>query len=589
MADTDLGHPRRWRILAVLVGSLMAVIIDTTILNVSLRTLSDPVLGLGATHGELEWTLNSYTIVFAALLFSWGVIADRVGRKRVLLTGLVIFGLSSLASAYSQNPEQLITARALMGVGAAAVMPCTLAIIAAVFPITERAKAIGIWSAAIGVAIALGPITGGLLLAHFWWGSVFLVNVPIVVLVMIAIGVAVPESKAPAKRPLDVPGVLLSIAGLVLLVYGVIEGGSRGSFTEPVAWGPILAGLVVLGLFVWHERRTANPAFEVRLLRHPGFSAAIAAVGFVSFAMSGFLFFSAFYLQSVRGFTPLRAGACTLALAAALAIFGPLSAATVRRFGPKLVCSLALVTVAVALTALTLVDADTPIWAILPDFFLLGTGIAHVMPPAAVSVMMSLPREKAAVGSAMNNTMRQVGQVVGVAVLGSALSAVYRLDIEDKLTVLPAATAAKAGESIEATLAVARQDTTHGATLVQAAHDAFVSAMHVSSLCAAVVALIGAAVVARWLPGKPAAGANPWGGGGGGSSWSGTGGSGGGNSWSGTGTGSGGGNSWAGAGSSGGGDSWNGNGGGESSSTGAAGGGDSSKGTEGRVDTAADK
>jgi EmrB/QacA subfamily drug resistance transporter len=503
VTDTDLGHPRRWRILAVLVGSLMAVIIDTTILNVSLRTLSDSRRGLGASHDELEWVLNSYTIVFAALLFSWGIVADRIGRKRILLTGLALFGAASLGSAYSQNPGQLIAARGLMGLGAAAVMPCTLAIVAAVFPPQERPRAIGVWSAAIGVAIALGPVTGGLLLEHFWWGSVFLVNVPVVAVVAGAVALVVPESRAPYRRPLDLAGVGLSITGLVLLVYGIIEGGRRGSLAAPMVWGSLLAGLLVMGFFVRHERRTANPAFEVKLFRNPGFSAAIAAVGFVSFAMSGFLFVSAFYLQSVRGLSPLQAGACTLALALALVVFGPLSVATVRRFGPKQVCSWALLTVAVALALLTSVDEGTPIWAILPDFFLLGAGIAYVMPPAAVSIMMSLPRENAGIGSAMNNTMRQVGQVLGVAILGSVLSAAYRHDISDSVARLPTKAAAGVSESIEATLVAAGHAGEQGTELAAAARNSFVAAMHVSSVCAAVVALVGAAVVARWLPGRP--------------------------------------------------------------------------------------
>ncbi|EMD26155.1 MFS transporter [Amycolatopsis azurea] len=510
--NQDTGHPKRWRILAVLVGSLMAVIIDTTILNVSLKTLADPVAGLGATHSELEWALSSYTLVFAALLFSWGVLADRAGRKRILLIGLALFGLASLASAYAQDPVQLIVARSVMGLGAAAVMPCTLAIIAAVFPLQERAKAIGVWTAAIGVALALGPVTGGLLLENFWWGSIFLINVPLVALTILAVVLVVPESRAPYRRKLDIVGMLLSIAGLVLIVYGVIEGGRLASFTAPLVWAPIAAGIVVLVLFVLHEKRIDQPAFDIGFFRKPAFTVAIAAVGFVSFAMAGFLFFSAFYLQSVRGYTPLQAGACMLALALAMMVFGPLSSKTAARFGPKIVCSAALLVVAAALGSLLLIEEQSPLAAILPVYFVLGTGIANVMPPAAVSIMMSIPREKAAVGSAMNNTMRQVGTALGVAILGAVLGAVYRSEIDGDLGALPAAQRAAAGESIEATLAVAQKAGGGAPGLVDSARESFVSAMHVSSLCAAIVALIGAAVVFRWFPGKQPAG-NAWGGG----------------------------------------------------------------------------
>ncbi|WP_199442826.1 MFS transporter [Umezawaea beigongshangensis] len=512
--NQDPGHPRRWRILAVLVGCLMAIVIDTTILNVSLTTLADPAAGLGATHSELEWALSAYTLVFAALLFSWGVLADRVGRKRVLSLGLALFGLASVASAYSQDALQLIVARSAMGVGAAAVMPCTLAVIAAVFPQRERPRAIGVWTAAIGVALALGPITGGVLLAHFWWGSIFLINVPLVAATLVAVAVVVPESRAPRTRGLDVGGMALSVVGLALIVHGVIEGGRLASFTAPSTWLTIVAGIAVLVLFVLHEKRTVQPAFDVSFFRRPAFSVAVAAVGLVSFAMAGFLFFSAFYMQSVRGYTPLRAGACTLALAVAMMIFGPLSARISARFGPRAVCSTALLVVAAALGALVLVEERTPLWAILPVFFVLGTGIANVMPPAAVSIMMSLPREKAGVGSAMNNTVRQVGQALGVAVLGSVLGAAYRSEIGGALDALPVERRAAAGESIEATFAAAHDVPDQAAGLISSAKDSFVAAMHVSSLCAAIVALIGAAVVFRWLPGKPPPGAaNAWSGG----------------------------------------------------------------------------
>jgi MFS family permease len=258
--SSNTGHPRRWAILGVLVVSLLVVVLDNTVLNVALRTIADPVHGLGASQSQLEWAINSYTLVFAGLLFTAGVLGDRYGRRAVLLIGLTLFGLASLLSAYAQDPAQLIAARALMGIGGAAVMPATLSIISNVFDPRERARAIGVWAGSVGLAVAIGPVVGGLLLERYWWGSVFLINVPIVVAGVIAAFVIVPESRDPKPGRVDVVGVLLSVAGLVVLVYGVVDGGDHG-FDRPAAWGSILGGLVILAGFVAYERRIPRSAW----------------------------------------------------------------------------------------------------------------------------------------------------------------------------------------------------------------------------------------------------------------------------------------------------------------------------------------
>src|SRR4029453_3737911 len=233
--QVNTGHPRRWTILAVLVLSLLVVVLDNTVLNVALRTIADPVRGLGATQAEVEWAITSYTLVFAGLLFTAGVIGDRIGRRRMLLIGLVMFGLASLASAYAQTPTELIWARALMGLGGAAVMPSTLSIISNVFDPRERGKAIGVWAGAVGLGVAIGPVVGGALLEKFWWGSVFLINVPIILLGVVAILALVPESRDPNPGRIDLPGVLLSIFGLGSLVFGIIDGGEHG-FGRVESW-----------------------------------------------------------------------------------------------------------------------------------------------------------------------------------------------------------------------------------------------------------------------------------------------------------------------------------------------------------------
>ena len=244
---------RTWVILSVLVISLFSIVLDNTVLNVALKTIADPDVGLGATQSQLEWAINSYTLVFAGLLFTFGVIGDRVGRKRMLIIGMALFGLASLISSYAQTPAELIWARAAMGFGGAAVMPQTLSIITNVFEPEERPKAIGIWASAVGVAIAVGPVTGGLLLNHFWWGSVFLINVPLTAVGVVAIAALVPESKSPSPGRVDYLGVLLSIAGLVLVVYGIIRGGDAGSWLERGVIGPIAAGMALLAVFCVHE------------------------------------------------------------------------------------------------------------------------------------------------------------------------------------------------------------------------------------------------------------------------------------------------------------------------------------------------
>lgn len=508
----DEGHPRRWAILAVLVLSLVSIILDNTVLNVTLRTLTDPEQGLGASHSQVEWVLSAYTLTFAATLFTWGVLGDRLGRKRVLVLGLVLFGLSSLAGSYAASPEQLIVARACMGVSGAAVLPSTLATIAVVFPMRERPKALGIWAASVGFALGVGPVTGGLLLAHFWWGSVFLVNVPIVVIGLVAVVLLVPETRGTVGKRVDAGGLLLSIAGLVVLVYGIIEAGRTGGVAEPTVWGPGLGGLGLLGVFLWHERRTAEPSLELGFFRLKAFSTAVAAVGLVSFAMMGFLFFSAFYLQSVRGYTPLQAGTCTVALAVANVVFGPLSTVLVRSIGPRYVCATGMLAVTAALTGVSFVTQQAPVWLILTLFALLGAGVACVMPTAAVSIMNAIPREKAGVASAMNNTMRQLGGALGVAVLGSVMGAAYRNGIEGELAVLPPSIRHEAGESLDATLLAATRLGESG--LAAPARQAFLDAMHLAAGAAAVAAFAGALAVLRWLPStvattKPAAGPTP--------------------------------------------------------------------------------
>ncbi|MFF2536458.1 MFS transporter [Streptomyces cyaneofuscatus] len=501
-------HRRRWWILTVLMFSLLIVVLDNSILNVAVKTIASPApTGIGATQSELEWAINSYTLVFAGLLFTAGLLGDRIGRKKVLLFGILVFGIGSALAALSASPGELITWRGLMGFGAAFVMPATLAVLMNVFERDEQPKAIGIWAGSVGLGIAIGPITGGLLLEHFWWGSIFLVNVPVVILALIAMAVLVPDSRDPKPGKVDPVGVALSIVGLVLLVYGIIRGGELADFTDTTVLLSIVGGLLVLAGFVWHEKRSSHPAIDIAYFRKPAFSAAVAAIALVFFALMGVTFFSAFYLQSVRGYSALQSGLLIVPLAAAQMIFAPRARLVVDRFGARAVCTVGMLLVAAGLASFALFGTGTPVWVLCLVFFVQGTGMAHIMPPVTVAVMQALPREKAGSGSAINNTFRQVGGALGIAVLGSVLSTVYRGDIEGHLGAVPAGARAVAGESIEATLGVAEKlGPVAGKPLVAAANDAFISAMHVTALGSAAVALIGALVVGLYLPGRARAG-----------------------------------------------------------------------------------
>jgi EmrB/QacA subfamily drug resistance transporter len=430
----------------------------------------------------------------------------------MLMIGLVAFGFFSLITAYAQTPDQLIWARAAMGLAAAAVMPQTLSIITNVFDPAERPRAIGIWAMAVGIGVAIGPVVGGLLLAHFWWGSVFLLNVPFTAAGAAAVWLVVPESRNPDPGKIDYVGVLASIAGLVLLVYGIIQGGEKGSWVHADVLGPILAGLAVLSFFVWYERRLRYPSLDVTLFRNPRLSSAIGALSLVFFGMLGALFFLSFYLQSVRGYSPLQAGLLSLPFAAGQVLMAPRSAALVRRFGTKAVVASGLLMVTVALAGYQTLGITTPIWVLAVLFFVQGAGMGSVMPPSTEAVMSVVPRERAGAGSALTNVARQVSGALGVAVLGSILAQAYRIQLSPHLTGLPAAAKGAAAGSIAGTQAVADKlgaGSSAARDLAAFADHAFVHAMHITTLISAAITLLGALIIVIWMPGRGAAAVRP--------------------------------------------------------------------------------
>ena len=506
--DAQTAYRRRWGGLAVLIICLLVIVADNTILNVALRVLSDPEMGLGASQSQLAWAINSYTLVFAGLLFTFGVLGDRWGRRRLLVAGLTVFGVASALSAYAQTPEHLIWARAVMGFGASMVTPQTLSIITNVFPPEQRARAIGIWAGAVGMAMGIGPWAGGLLLETFWWGSIFLINVPFVVLGLALVRFLIPESRdADPGRP-DILGVLLSIPGLVLLIYGIITAGERASLTDWDVFGALLGGLLVLGLFLWHESRTPSPSLDVRFFRDPRFSVSVATIMVLFFSMSGIIFFLSFYWQSVREFSPFVAGLLVLPAAAGQMIMAPLSPTLVRWAGPRAVAAVGVLGVCATFVFFTRLEEDTPLPLVIVFFFLQAASMAVVLTPATNAIMSSVPPGKAGAASAVQNTVRQVATAMGVAVLGAVLSFRYRSTITPVLEEAVEEGGGEpgegelnaAGESIEATLALARGLGEGGPALVAPAKEAFMSGLHTAAVVSLCFGVLGLIVILIWMP-----------------------------------------------------------------------------------------
>ncbi|WP_040338622.1 MFS transporter [Candidatus Blastococcus massiliensis] len=501
------GYARRWWVLATMTVCLLVVIMGNTILNVALPTLQRD---LGATQAELQWAVDAYILVFAGLLFSWGVIGDRIGRRRVLVIGLSIFAVGSVLAALSDSPAELIGWRAVMGIGGAAVQPTTLAVITNVFPGPERGRAIGVWAGTAGIAVAGGPLAGGAVLEHFWWGAVFLIGVPVALLGIVGVLAIVPESKDPSPGRVDVPGVLLSIVALAGLVYGIIRGGEGAGWTTPGVLVPLVGGLLLLALFVQLQRRSAHPALDVSLFRNPAFSAAAGALGLNFFALLGATFYLVYYLQGVLGYSPFQAGAALIPVALGMAIMAPRSSVLVERFGAKAVCATGFAMITLSFLGFQLLGADSSLWLLLAILSVQGAGMGMVMAPATESIMSVVPREKAGAGAAVNNSVRQVGGALGVAILGSVLAGSYTAFLGDATDVLPESVQERAGESIVGTLSVIGelqagddpQVAEAAAGLVQPAREAFVDAMHVTAVGTAAAGAIAVVVVLVWLPGR---------------------------------------------------------------------------------------
>lgn len=499
----DLVRRRRWSILAVLVISVFLVVVDNTIVNVALPTLSRE---LDATTSQLQWIVDAYSLVFAGLLLAFGSLGDRYGRKGAMQIGLVLFGATSVWAAFSGSAEGLIAARAAMGVGAALVFPATLAILSNVFTDpSERAKAIGIWSATTGLAVALGPVTGGWLLEHFWWGSVFLVNIPIVAVALVLGAILLPSSRDPEAGRLDPVGLVSSIAAIALLVFTVIEAPHKGWTSFDTVAG--FVGFAVLFVaFVQWERRRRDPMLDVTVFANPRFSAASFSVAVAFFGLFGFIFLITQYFQFVRGYSTLEAGLHTLPFAVAAGIAAPVAARLALRFGTTRVVAAGLASMSIGFAWASTIDADAPYWSVIvPQMVLIAAGLTMTTAPSTEAILGSLPKEKAGVGSAVNDTTRELGGTLGVAVVGSVFSSVYGPRLLERLSGLPIPEAAleAASESVQAAAVVAERAPVEGRQIVlDATRDAFLEGMHNGVRVAAIATAIGAVAALVFLPAR---------------------------------------------------------------------------------------
>ncbi|MTE20108.1 MFS transporter [Streptomyces sp. TRM43335] len=476
------GHPRRWAILGVICLTQLTVLLDNTILNVAIPSLTR---GLDASTADVQWMVNAYALVQSGLLLTAGNAADRYGRRRMLLLGIVLFGLGSLAAGLSGSSGELIAARAGMGVGGALLMTTTLAVVVQVFDEAERPKAIGIWGAVSSLGFAGGPLVGGVLLEHFWWGAIFLVNLPVVALALAAVVRLVPESGGRGGERLDVVGALLSITGMTAVVHAIISGPEHGWTSVRVSVGGALGVSVVIVFVLW-ERRVPHPMLDMGFFRDRRFVGAVLGGVLVAFGMAGSLFLLTQHLQFVLGYEPLEAGlrtAPTALTVVALNLSG-VGARLLVRYGTPvtIVCGMALLSA--GLVTVALLGADS-YGGMLPGLVVMGAGIALAMPAMANAIMSAIPPERAGVGAGVNGTLAEFGNGLGVAVLGAVLNA--------RFTALLPAVVAGAGSLPEA-LAGVRTGAERAA-----AREAFADGIAAGQLVGAVAVFVGGVLTAALL------------------------------------------------------------------------------------------
>ncbi|MEU1705928.1 MFS transporter [Streptomyces sp. NPDC005706] len=493
-AGTGAGA-NRWVVLVVLCVSLLLVALDATVLHVAVPAVTED-LRPGAV--ELLWIVDVYPLVCASLLILFGTLGDRIGRRRVLLLGYALFGVASAVAAFAPSAQTLILARALLGVGGAMIMPATLSILRQVFPDRrERALAIGIWSAVAAVGAAVGPLLGGFLLEHFWWGSVFLVNIPLM-LVSLPIGrMLLPESRGERDGPWDVTGALMAAAGLFGVVLGVKRLGGGESAASPFTVAPLLLGAALLFLFVRRQGRRTHPLVDLRMFRRPAFTTAVGCIVLAMLALVGLELIAAQYLQLVLGLSPLRTGLRLLPLTVAAMAAGLAGARMLRRFGPRRMVSAGFCLTAAAVVTLTAMGGEDDAALLLCGFVLLGFGLETTLFGAYESMLSEAPAEQAGGAAAIGETSYQLGAGIGIALLGSVMNRAYAPGLTS-VPGVPSDASRAAGHSLgEAYEVAGRLGGPAGEALRRAARDSFVHGLHVTLLVSAGLLLLGAMMALR--------------------------------------------------------------------------------------------
>ena len=493
---TDTGHPRRWFILGILNLSLVLVVASVSSLNLSLPSIQR---ALDASAADLIWINAAYALVFAAFLLPAGALGDRFGRKGALLTGLVVFVLGALLGSTADTAGQVIAFRATMGIGAALAMPATLSILTAIFPPDERNKAIAIWSGFAGAGGAIGILSAGVLLEYFWWGSVFFVNVPIAVTALVLVAAVVPTSRDTQGHNLDPFGSILSAVGLAALVFALVQGPEYG-WSDPLVLGGFVAAVALLTSWVAFERRQEHPMLDPRLFRIPRFGLATLALGTTFAVMFGMFFGLAQYLQFVLGYSPLDAAVRVMPFAVVMIAVSPRGPSLAARFGSGRVIGGGMLVTALGCGVMALLTGDSGYGHVVLGVVLISSGMALGFPTSTAAIVGSLPLDKAGVASAVNDTTREVGSAVGIALLGSLLSAGYRRGLGNALDQAPAEMAEFARDSVGAALVVAqRAPAGVGDHIAATARDAFANGYSLAMTAGtALLALTGTIVIRRW-------------------------------------------------------------------------------------------
>jgi MFS transporter, DHA2 family, multidrug resistance protein len=492
----DAGSPRRWWALAALALAGLTIGIQSTVINIALPQLST---ALHATTGQLQWIASAFVLVAGVGMLPAANLGDRHGRKRLLVGSLVLFAAASGWCAVSGSPGELIAAQAVLGLAGAALLPLGFAMLPTLFPDPgQRTRAVMIWTAASAVGLPLGPIIGGLLLDHFWWGAVFLPNAGLALVGMTAVAVFVPEARSSRPVALDVPGAVLSSAALAGVIYGFINAGQHG-WGSVGTWAPILAGVVLLAGFVACEWRSAHPLIELGLFRNGHFVWGTVQATIANFAFFGLLFAVPQYFQSVDGISPLGTGIRLLPMVLGLVIGTQLGGPLAKRFGAGTVIAAGFALAAAGLLAGATTGTGTGYGFAAGWIALLGLGVGIALPTAFNAALGALSAERAGAGSGLMQAMRQVGGTIGVAVLGTVLSSGYRGHAQTGH--LPAALASAVHDSVAAGLAVARQ--LHDADLAQVVRAAFVHGMDLTLIVSGVIVAVGAVLAALFLPRRP--------------------------------------------------------------------------------------